>query len=85
MVAHCGHGRTRSSTTQEPGVTLRIFDLQTSLSSLCTLKAAQTPNIDKLMSTVNWTTAAEFGLEDNFLAQVLGNVNIPQAGSYRSG
>ncbi|MET8044334.1 discoidin domain-containing protein [Micromonospora sp. NPDC005215] len=67
---------------QEPGVTLRIFDLQTSLSSLCTLKAAQTPNIDKLMSTVNWTTAAEFGLEDNFLAQVLGNVNIPQAGSY---
>ena len=67
---------------QQPGVTLRTFDLQTPLSSICTLKPAQTPNVDKLMSTVNWTTAAEFGLEDNFLSQVIGNVNITQAGSY---
>jgi hypothetical protein len=67
---------------QEPGVTLRVYDLQVALSSLCTLKAAQTPNVDKLMSTVNWTTASEFGFENNFLAHVLGNVNIPQAGNY---
>ncbi|MEU0558246.1 discoidin domain-containing protein [Dactylosporangium sp. NPDC006015] len=67
---------------QEPGVTMRTFDLQTPLSNLCTLKAAQTPNVDKLMPTVDWTTSAQFGLEDNFLTQVIGNVNIATAGNY---
>ena len=67
---------------QEPGVTLRVFDMQTPLSGICTLKAGQTPNVDKRMSVVNWTSSADFGLEDNFLAQVLGNVNITTAGSY---
>ncbi|MFC7758457.1 PA14 domain-containing protein [Catellatospora bangladeshensis] len=67
---------------QEPGVTLRVYDLQVSLTELCTLKAAQTPNVDKLMPTVNWTTAADFGFEDRFLAQVIGNLNITTAGSY---
>ncbi|MFC5002817.1 discoidin domain-containing protein [Dactylosporangium cerinum] len=67
---------------QEPGVTLRTFDLQTALSNLCTLKPAQTPNVDKLMPTIDWTTSAQFGLEDNFLTQAIGNVNIATAGSY---
>ncbi|MEU7876124.1 ricin-type beta-trefoil lectin domain protein [Dactylosporangium sp. NPDC049140] len=68
---------------QEPGVTLRVFDLQTPQSSICVLKSGQTPNADKLMPTVNWTTAADFGgLEDYFQAQVIGNVNITTAGSY---
>src|SRR4051812_28349758 len=34
---------------QEPGVTLRVFDLQTPRGDICKLKAGQTPNIDKLM------------------------------------
>ncbi|MBU2669085.1 DUF1080 domain-containing protein [Actinoplanes bogorensis] len=67
---------------QEPGVTLRTFDLQTSNNAICTLKPGQTPNIDKKMSTVNWTTAADFGLEDRFQSEVIGNVNITTAGSY---
>jgi glucose/arabinose dehydrogenase len=67
---------------QEPGVTLRVFDLQTPRSDICTLKAGQTPNVDKLMSVVDWTSSADFGVEDNFLAHVLGNVNITTAGSY---
>ncbi|GHJ44436.1 hypothetical protein Cs7R123_17780 [Catellatospora sp. TT07R-123] len=67
---------------QEPGVTLRVFDVQVALSKLCVLKSGQTPNVDKKMTTVNWTTAADFGFEDNFVAQVLGNVNIATAGSY---
>jgi hypothetical protein len=33
---------------QEPGVTLRVYDLQTSLDRLCSLKTGQTPNVDKL-------------------------------------
>ncbi|GIJ46019.1 hypothetical protein Val02_29050 [Virgisporangium aliadipatigenens] len=67
---------------QEPGVTLRVFDLQQSLSKLCTLKPGQTPNVDKLMSTVDWNSATQFGIEDNFAAQALGYVNISTAGTY---
>ncbi|MFB9414727.1 family 16 glycoside hydrolase [Dactylosporangium matsuzakiense] len=68
---------------QERGVTLRVFDLQTPQSAICVLKTGQTPNVDKLMPSVNWTTAADFGgLENYFQAQVIGNVNIAAAGTY---
>jgi hypothetical protein len=67
---------------QQPGVTLRVFDVQTSLSRLCTLKPAQTPNVDKLMSTINWTTTTDFGMSDQFVSEVSGYVNITTAGTY---
>src|SRR5687768_5481388 len=67
---------------QQPGVTLRVFDVQVPLDQLCTLKPAQTPNVDKLMPVVDWTTQTDFGFADRFVAQVTGNINIPQAGSY---
>ena len=35
-------------------------------------RPAQTPNVDKLMPTINWTTEAEFGADDNFQSTVLG-------------
>ncbi|MFD0200887.1 MULTISPECIES: RICIN domain-containing protein [Saccharothrix] len=65
---------------QEPGVTLRVFDLQTEIARLCTLKPAQTPNIDKLMPSINWTTTADFGLGDRFISEVTGNIDIATAG-----
>ncbi|WP_199443632.1 family 16 glycoside hydrolase [Umezawaea beigongshangensis] len=67
---------------QEPGVTLRVFDVQVSLDRLCVLKPAQTPNVDKLMPTVDWTSADDFGFADRFVAEVSGNVGITLAGSY---
>jgi hypothetical protein len=68
---------------QEPGVTLRVFDVQRALSTICTLKPSQTPNVDRLMPTINFTTAADFGgLPDNFVSHVIGNINIPTAGSH---
>ncbi|MER7719265.1 ricin-type beta-trefoil lectin domain protein [Streptomyces flaveolus] len=67
---------------QEPGVTLRVFDVQAPLSGICTLKAGQTPNIDKLMPVIDWSTAGDFGLESNFVTHVIGNLNAAQAGSY---
>ncbi|RLP86743.1 hypothetical protein EAD89_20865 [Micromonospora sp. BL4] len=67
---------------QEPGVTLRVFDVQVPLSEICTLKPAQTPNVDKLMSTINWTSTADFGFDNYFVSQVLGNITTTQAGSY---
>ena len=51
---------------QEPGVTLRVYDIQTPLSKLCTLKPGQTPNHDKLMPTVDWSSAADFGGFEDF-------------------
>ncbi|MDG4825173.1 discoidin domain-containing protein [Asanoa sp. WMMD1127] len=75
-------GASAAPPPQTPGITLRTFDLQTALSSLCTLKPAQTPNVDKLMPTINWTTAADFGFEDNFYTQAIGNINIATAGTY---
>ena len=68
---------------QEPGVTLRVFSVPTPpMSTLCTLKAGQTPNVDKLMPQINWTAAADFGFEDTFVTHVLANVNIATAGTY---
>jgi hypothetical protein len=66
---------------QEPGVTLRVFDVQVELDRLCTLKSGQTPNIDKLMPNINWT-GTDFGIEDFFVSEATGNVNITTAGSY---
>ncbi|REF99847.1 glucose/arabinose dehydrogenase [Asanoa ferruginea] len=67
---------------QEPGVTLRVFDVQVPLSEICDLKPSQTPNVDKLMPTINWTSTTDFGFSDNFVSQVIGNINIATAGSY---
>ncbi|MFF5636990.1 ricin-type beta-trefoil lectin domain protein [Streptomyces sp. NPDC012825] len=67
---------------QTPGVTLRVFDVQIPLNNLCVLKPGQTPNIDKLMPVVDWSTAADFGLETHFVTHVVGNLNVPQGGSH---
>ncbi|MEU9336941.1 family 16 glycoside hydrolase [Streptomyces sp. NPDC048290] len=67
---------------QEPGVTLRVFDLQAPLKKLCQLKEGQTPNVDKLMPVVDWSTEADFGLANNFMSQALGYLNVPVAGAY---
>ncbi|GGM10590.1 family 16 glycoside hydrolase [Micromonospora yangpuensis] len=67
---------------QEPGVTLRSYDMGTALSALCTLKPAQTPNVDKLMPQINWTSTDEFGLTDRFISHVTGNLTTPVEGSY---
>jgi hypothetical protein len=67
---------------QEPGVTLRTYDVGVPLTEICTLKPGQTPNVDKLMPVVDWSTAADFGQEDNFVTHALGNLHITTAGSY---
>ncbi|HEX5541333.1 MAG TPA: PA14 domain-containing protein, partial [Micromonospora sp.] len=66
---------------QEPGVTLRVFDLQVPIDKICTLKPGQTPNIDKLMPVIDWKNGA-FGINDFFVAHVLGYLNVPQDGEY---
>ncbi|MFE6527355.1 family 16 glycoside hydrolase [Streptomyces rochei] len=68
---------------QEPGVTLRVFDVQTPLSKICTLKPGQTPNHDKLMPTVDWSTTEDFGgIADNFVSEATGYLVAPRDGTY---
>ncbi len=67
---------------QEPGVTMRVFDVQVVLDDYCTLKTGQTPNVDKLMPTINWSTTADFGIADRFVTEVTGSLNITNPGEY---
>ncbi len=67
---------------QEPGVTLRVFDVQVPLDKLCTLKPGQTPNVDRLRPVIDFSSAEDFGFESNFVSEITANVNVPQDGSY---
>jgi len=67
----------------EPGVTMRAFQLGQPISEICTLKAGQTPNVDELKQVVDWDAPAEFGgLQDNFVVEVLANLTIEEADTY---
>ncbi|MFJ5036522.1 family 16 glycoside hydrolase [Streptomyces parvulus] len=68
---------------QEPGITMRVFDVQTPLNELCALKPGQTPNHDRLMPTVDWSSTADFGgIADNFVTEASGYLVAPRDGTY---
>ena len=66
----------------EPGLTMRAFQLGQSISELCTLKAGQTPNVDLLKQTIDWTPADFGGLAENFVVEALANLSVATAGTY---
>ncbi len=66
---------------QEPGVTLRTYDIGLPMSRICDLKPGQTPNVDRLMPTIDWS-GDQFGLEDNFVTHALANLTAPADGTY---
>ncbi|MFD7024265.1 family 16 glycoside hydrolase [Promicromonospora sukumoe] len=67
---------------QEPGVTLRTYDLARDLSELCTLRSGQTPNVDQLKPTIDYSTEADFGMGERFIAHALANLDVPADGNY---
>ncbi|WP_275005556.1 family 16 glycoside hydrolase [Promicromonospora iranensis] len=67
---------------QEPGVTLRTYDMARDLSELCTLRSGQTPNVDQLKPTIDYATEADFGMGERFIAHALANLSVPSAGNY---
>ena len=80
--AFAGSASAQGLPPQEPGVTLRTYQFANGPTKTCTLKSAQTPNVDKLMPNIDWTTEAQFGANDNFQSTVLANLNAATAGSY---
>ncbi|MCM3661119.1 DUF1080 domain-containing protein [Georgenia satyanarayanai] len=67
---------------QEEGVTLRTFQLASDPGGVCTLRGGTTPNVDRLMPTIDWRTDADFGLSDNFITHALANLTVPETGNY---
>jgi hypothetical protein len=67
---------------QEPGVTMRVFDVQVPLTDYCKLKPGQTPNVDKLMPTIDWSNATDFGFTDRFVTEVSAYLTISAGGTY---
>ncbi|MDT0270072.1 family 16 glycoside hydrolase [Streptomyces sp. DSM 44915] len=68
---------------QEPGITLRVFDVGFEPEQICELTEGQTPNIDVLRPTVDWVSDEDFGgIGNNFMAHVIGNIHVPEDGSY---
>ncbi|EHR61068.1 family 16 glycoside hydrolase [Saccharomonospora cyanea] len=68
---------------QEPGVTLRVFDVQQPMNEICTLKAGQTPNVDRLMPDIDWSSAEDFGgIGDYFVSHAIANLHVPEDGQY---
>jgi hypothetical protein len=68
---------------QEPGVTQRVFQLPRAISELCPIKEGQTPNVDVLKSTIDWSGDGDFGgLTDNFIVHAIANLTAPTAGNY---
>ncbi|MFE6648051.1 family 16 glycoside hydrolase [Nocardioides sp. NPDC057772] len=67
---------------QEPGVTLRTYDMSRPIEQLCTLRAGQTPNVDKLTSVIDYDSPDDFGLAERFISHALANLRIDAAGTY---
>ncbi len=68
---------------QEPGVTLRVFDVGIELEEICTLTDGQTPNVDEVRPAIDWESTEQFGgIEFFFVAHVLGNITVPEGGAY---
>ncbi|GAA0461886.1 hypothetical protein Ade02nite_16510 [Paractinoplanes deccanensis] len=63
-------------------MTLRTYDIGLPMNRVCELKPGQTPNVDKLMPTVDWSTIEQFGLGDNFVTHAIANLTVPTAGAY---
>lgn len=65
----------------DPGVSLRIYDIGTPPDELPQLVAGQTPNIDRRIEAINLRDG-EFGLTENFYAELSGEFFAAKAGEY---
>lgn len=67
----------------EPGATLRVYEIGRPMERLFELVPDQTPNVDRLIPTIDLEGPADFGgLEDLFAAEVIGWLWIETPGSY---
>ena len=83
LLPRCRAPRRPSRPATSPASPCAPYQLGQGISELCTLKAAQTPNVDLLKPTIDWDAPQDFGgLSENFVVEALANLDIPTAGSY---
>ena len=70
----------RSDATRQPGVTMRLFQLEGEIKTIPALKEGQTPNIDELRATVDWKTPDFPSVHAPFLTQVTALLTPPTDG-----
>lgn len=66
----------------ESGLSLRLYQVDRSLQEVSTLVPGQTPNVDRLMPSIDLKSGDFFGFNDNFVVEVTGEFNAKQAGDY---
>ncbi|WP_250442803.1 family 16 glycoside hydrolase [Actinotalea sp. C106] len=67
---------------QQPGVTLRTYVLGAAPQAICDIRPGTTPNVDKRMATIDYTTHEQFGAVDSFRTDVLATLHAPADGEY---
>ncbi|MFK7961563.1 MAG: ThuA domain-containing protein [Phycisphaerales bacterium] len=66
-----------------PGITFRIWDVDRPLSRVHEPAPDQSPNLDELRTVIDYPAQGDFGgFGDRFLVEVLGWLDITEAGSY---
>jgi cytochrome c len=65
-----------------PGVQLYVYDVDVDQSRLLQLVPGQTPNVSKVVPTLDLRKKEDFGLEDNFLAEASGWLVLDEPGNY---
>ena len=67
----------------EPGLTLRIWDLGRPVDFLAEIGPGQTPNVDRLVTQVDFSGSASFGApSDYFYAELSGTLQLDEPGDY---
>ena len=78
-----GTARAQDPPPQEPGVTMRVFQLGGAPDEICTIKPGQTPNVDVLRPTIDWAGDDAFGGPvNNFVVHAIANLTVPSTGTY---
>ncbi len=66
--------------TYEPGATFRLYDIGTTLADMPELINEQTPNVDKLISKLQFGDNDFFGFMDHFYVEISAELNVPVSG-----
>ncbi len=61
----------------EPGATFRLYDIGTPMQDLPTLVTGQTPNLDRIVSKLQFGDNDFFGYKDAFYVEMLAEINAP--------
>jgi cytochrome c len=81
-IASIVHADAPPEANRTPGVQLHVFDVDADQSRLLQLVPGQTPNVSKVVTSLDLRKKEDFGLEDDFLAEVSGWLTIDVPGNY---